>query len=192
MSCFFGAAAHARARGHRKSLLHKAEQRLGIIVFTLALLFVGAQSAFAHGFKIGDLEIEHPWSRATPAGAQVAGGYLTITNTGSSPDRLLSISSDISAEAELHEMGVKDGVMTMRPVSGGLEIPAGGKLALAPGGYHLMFIGLKQQPKQGETFSATLTFEKAGTVTVEFAVEGMGEMGGMDDHAMGGMDDHAN
>jgi hypothetical protein len=80
-------------------------------------------------------------------------------------------------------MGVKDGVMTMRPVSGGLEIPAGGKIALKPGGYHLMFIGLKRQPKQGEKFPATLTFEKAGSVTVEFAVESMGEMGGMDDHA---------
>jgi len=149
-----------------------------------ALVFAGgAHFAFAHEFKVGDIEIEHPWSRATPAGAKVAGGYFTITNTGSSADRLLSISSDISAKTELHEMGVKDGVMTMRPVAGGLEIPAGGKLALAPGGYHLMFIGLKQQPKQGEEFSATLTFEKAGTVNVDFAVEGIGGTGGMDDHA---------
>lgn len=183
MSRFYRAAAHARAPGHKTSLLRSAEQRLGIIVVTLALLLAGAQSSFAHEFKLGDLEIEHPWSRATPAGAKVAGGYFTITNTGSSADRLLSISSDISAKTELHEMGVKDGVMTMRPVSGGLEIPAGGKLALAPGGYHLMFIGLKQQPKQGEEFSATLTFEKAGTVTVDFAVEGIGGTGGMDDHA---------
>ena len=104
-------------------------------------MFVGAQSVLAHEFKVGDLEIEHPWSRATPAGAKVAGGYFTIINKGSTPDRLLSISSDISDKAELHEMGVKDGVMTMRPVTGGLEIPAGGKVALAPGGYHLMFIG---------------------------------------------------
>ncbi|RUY67895.1 copper chaperone PCu(A)C, partial [Mesorhizobium sp. M7A.F.Ca.CA.001.09.2.1] len=81
-----------------------------------------------------------------------------------------------------HEMGVKDGVMTMRPVAGGLEIPAGGKVALAPGGYHLMFMGLKRQPKQGEKFSATLTFEKAGAVSVDFAVEGMGG-GAVDDHA---------
>ena len=80
-------------------------------------------------------------------------------------------------------MGVSNGVMTMRPVAGGLEIPAGGKVALAPGGYHLMFFGLKRQPKQGEKFSATLTFEKAGTVTVDFAVEGIGATGGTDDHA---------
>ncbi|RWK59855.1 copper chaperone PCu(A)C [Mesorhizobium sp.] len=178
MSHFF------RARfGRNRSFLHSFEERLGITVFLLALLFVSAQAVFAHEFRAGDLKIVHPWSRATPPGAKVAGGYFTITNTGSSPDRLLSISSEISAKAELHEMGVKDGVMTMRPVSGGLEIPAGGKVALAPGGYHLMFVGLKQQPKQGETFPATLTFEKAGTVTVEFAVEGMGETGGMHDHA---------
>ncbi|TIX98502.1 MAG: copper chaperone PCu(A)C, partial [Mesorhizobium sp.] len=134
-------------------------------------------------FRVGDLEIGHPWSRATPPGAKVAGGYFTVTNTGSSPDRLLSISSEISAKAELHEMDVGDGVMAMRPVTGGLEVPAGGKVALAPGGYHLMFVGLKRQPKQGETFPATLIFEKAGTVTVDFAVEGIGETGGMDNHA---------
>ncbi|TIP85672.1 MAG: copper chaperone PCu(A)C [Mesorhizobium sp.] len=173
-----------RARfGRNRSFLHSFEERLGITVFLLALLFVSAQAVFAHEFKVGDLKIVHPWSRATPPGAKVAGGYFTVTNTGSSPDRLLSISSEISARTELHEMGVKDGVMTMRPVSGGLEIPAGGKVALAPGGYHLMFVGLKRQPKQGETFPATLTFEKAGTVTIEFAVEGMGETGGMADHA---------
>ncbi|MBZ9677348.1 copper chaperone PCu(A)C [Mesorhizobium sp. ES1-1] len=171
------------ARPTPGALRHRIEERLGIAVFTLALLFLCAQTVFAHEFKIGDLEIGHPWSRATPAGAKVAGGYFTITNKGGTADRLLSISSDISDKAELHEMGVEDGVMTMRPVAGGLEIPAGGKVALAPGGYHLMFVGLKRQPKQGETFSATLTFEKAGVVSVDFAVEGMGETGAMDDHA---------
>ncbi|RWE42164.1 MAG: copper chaperone PCu(A)C [Mesorhizobium sp.] len=163
--------------------LSRFKADLGIITLAFALLFVGVQAVPAHEFKVGDLEIVHPWSRATPAGAKVAGGYFTIVNKGSTPDRLLSISSDVSEKAELHQMGVKDGVMTMRPVDGGLEIPAGGKVALAPGGYHLMFIGLKRQPKQGEKFAATLTFEKAGTVSVEFAVEGMGELGGMDDHA---------
>lgn len=162
-------------------IVSRLREKLGIAALSFALVLLGAQAVLAHEFKVGDLEIGHPWSRATPAGAKVAGGYFTITNKGSASDRLLSISSDVSEKAELHEMGVKDGVMTMRPVAGGLEIPAGGKVALAPGGYHLMFIGLKRQPKQGEKFSATLTFEKAGTVNVEFAVEGMG--GGMDDHA---------
>ncbi|WP_296736089.1 copper chaperone PCu(A)C [Mesorhizobium sp.] len=158
-------------------------QHLGLAVFVLILLLACIPGAIAHEFKVGDLEIGHPWSRATPPGAKVAGGYFTVTNKGSAPDRLLSISSDISEKAELHEMGVKDGVMTMRPVTGGLEIPAGGKAELKPGGYHLMFVGLKRQPKQGEKFSATLTFEKAGAVTVDFAVEGMGETGMDMDHA---------
>ena len=170
MSQFFRIA----ARPIPGSLLRSFEARLGIAVLAFALLFAGAQTGFAHGFKIGDLEIGHPWSRATPAGAKVAGGYFTIINKGSAPDRLLSIASDISAKAELHEMGVKDGVMTMRPVEGGLEIPAGGKVILGPGAYHIMFMDLKQPPKEGQMFAATLTFEKAGTVTVEFAVQAIG------------------
>ena len=72
------------------------------------------------------------------------------------------------------------GVAKMGPVEGGLVIPPGGTVELKPGGYHLMFIGLKRQPKQGEKFPATLTFEKAGSVKVEFLVEGMGEAGDMD------------
>lgn len=171
------------ARSTPGPLLRRIEAHLGIAMLAFALLFLGAQTVLAHEFKVGDLEIGHPWSRATPAGAKVAGGYFTITNKGGTADRLLSISSDISDRAELHEMAVKDGVMTMRPVAGGLEIPADGKVALAPGGYHLMFVGLKRQPRQGEKFSATLTFEKAGAVSVDFAVEGMGETGAMGDHA---------
>jgi len=170
MSRFLRAAALRRGIPFARTI----ERLLGSAVFALALLFVSAHSVLAHEFKVGDIEVEHPWSRATPAGAKVAGGYFTITNKGSAPDRLLSISSDISGKAELHEMGVKDGVMTMRPVSGGLEIPAGGKVTLGPGSYHIMFMDLKQPPKEGQMFAATLTFEKAGTVTVEFAVQAIG------------------
>jgi copper(I)-binding protein len=167
------------------SFLNRIEQGLCMAVFALAFLIVSASAGFAHGFKAGDLEKDHPWSRETPAGARVAGGYFTVKNTGASPDRLLSITSDISAKAELHQMTVSDGVMTMRQVDGGLEIPAGGAVELEPGGYHLMFIDLKSQPKKGESFAATLTFEKAGSVTVDFAVEGMGG-------AAGAHDNHAN
>jgi periplasmic copper chaperone A len=178
MSYFFPDA----ARPMLGSILRSIEERVGIAVLALALLFVGAESALAHEFKLGDLEIGHPWSRATPAGAKVAGGYFTITNNGSTPDRLVSISSDISEKAELHEMGVKDGVMTMRPVTGGLEIPAGGKVVLGPGSYHVMFMDLKQPPKQGEMFAATLTFERAGTVTIKFAVQAMGSAAPQEDN----------
>ena len=149
----------------------------------LAAVLLICGPALAHEFKLGDLEIDHPWSRATPPGAKVAGGYFTVTNHGGVPDRLVSVTSDISAKAEVHEMAVKDGVMTMRPVEGGVEIPAGGKIELKPGGYHLMLMGLKHPAKDGESFPATLTFEKAGSVTVEFQVEGMNAAGGMEmDH----------
>ena len=170
---FRAALAAVRPAGRLRSF----EERLGIVVFVLALSFAGLHGALAHEFKLGDLEIDHPWSRATPPGAQVAGGYLTIVNHGSGADRLVSVTSDISAKAEVHEMAVKDGVMTMRPVAGGLEIPAGGKIELKPGGYHLMLMGLKRPAKEGESFPATLTFEKAGSVTVEFQV---GAAGGME------------
>src|SRR5690606_6544463 len=120
--------------------------------FVLALLFSSGHAVFAHEFKVGDLEIDHPWSRETPNGARVAGGYFTVTNSGGAPDRLVAVTSEISAKTEVHEMTVSDGVMTMRQVGGGLEIPAGGSVALDPGGYHLMFIDLERQPKKGETF----------------------------------------
>ncbi|TSE07238.1 copper chaperone PCu(A)C [Mesorhizobium intechi] len=163
-------------------ILSGVQDRLGAAVLALAITLAGVQSVLAHEFKVGDLEIDHPWSRATPIGAKVAGGYFTIANNGSAPDRLLSISSDISEKAELHEMGVNDGVMTMRPVSGGLEIPAGGKVVLGPGSYHVMFMDLKQPPKQGEMFAATLTFEKAGTVTIKFAVQALGSAAPQEDN----------
>ena len=144
----------------------------------LGLSLAVAPGAQAHEFKLGSLEIDHPWSRETPPGAQVAGGYLAIANHGDDADRLVSVTSAISDKTEIHEMAVNDGVMTMRPIAGGLEIPAGGEVALAPGGYHLMFIGLKDRVKAGERFLATLTFEKAGSIDVEFTVQAMGAPGG--------------
>jgi copper(I)-binding protein len=158
--------------------------RPALAALGIALALIAAP-AVAHDYEAGDLRIEHPWSRATPAAAQVASGYMVIRNVGSAPDRLVAISSDISAAAEVHSMSVDDkGVMTMRPVEGGLEIPAGGAVELKPGAWHVMFVGLKSPPKEGEPFAATLTFEKAGDVAVEFAVEGMA--GGMDHDAHGG------
>ncbi len=158
------------------------EERIGIFGFTLMLLLVLSRPLWAHEFKLGDLEIDHPWSRETPAGAKVASGYMIIKNNGATADRLVSVSSSIAGRAEVHEMSVNaDGVMTMRPVSGGVEIPAGGEVALKPGAFHIMFMELKEPPKAGVKFPGTLTFEKAGTVGVEFAVEAKG--GGEADHS---------
>jgi len=135
--------------------------------------------AAAHEFKAGDLEIKHPWSRATVPAAKVGGGYFTVVNPTDAPDRLVGATADVAQKVEIHQMAVKDGVMTMRAVEGGLEVPAKGELTLQPGkeggGYHLMFMGLKKPLVEGEKIPGTLTFEKAGKVSVEFAVEGKGE-----------------
>lgn len=154
--------------------LRGTEDCIGFLILAAALALFAVQPAFAHDYKIGQLEIGHPWARMTPAGAKVGGGYLSVENDGKEADRLVSGTAEISDRVEIHEMTVKDGVMNMRMLADGVEIPAGGEIKLAPGGYHLMFIGLKQPLKQGESFKGTLTFAKAGTVDVEFKIEGMG------------------
>jgi copper(I)-binding protein len=147
-----------------------------------AALLLSAGCAAAHDFKAGPLKIGHPWSRATPAGAKVGGGYLSIENTGTTADRLVSVSVPFAARAEVHEMAVKDGIMTMRPLDQGVEVPAGAKVEFKPGGYHIMFMELKQPLKQGEMMKGTLTFEKAGTVEVEFKVDSIAAKGGEGEH----------
>lgn len=147
-----------------------------------AALLLSASFATAHEFEAGPLKIGHPWSRATPTGAKVGGGYLSIENTGTTADRLVSVSVPFAARSEIHEMAVKDGIMTMRPLDKGVEVPAGAKVEFKPGGYHIMFMDLKQQLKQGEMMKGTLTFEKAGTVDVEFKVDSIAAKGGEGEH----------
>jgi uncharacterized protein YcnI len=131
----------------------------------------GAAPAVA---KAGSLTLEQPWSRATPGGAKVGGGYLRITNTGPVPDRLTGGSLPLAAKVEVHEMRLEGDVMRMKPVEGGLEIRPGATVELKPGGYHLMFMDLKEPLKEGQTLKGTLTFEKAGSIDVEYMVRGMG------------------
>lgn len=122
----------------------------------------------------GNLVIVKPWSRATPTGAKVAGGYLTIENGGSAPDRLLSASTELSKKLEIHEMAIKDGVMTMRPIEGGVTVGPGQAVKFAPGGYHLMFVELNAPLRQGEQVPVTLKFEHAGEIKTLFEVQGVG------------------
>jgi periplasmic copper chaperone A len=124
--------------------------------------------------KAGDLTIETPWLRATPNGAKVAGGYVRITNTGSTPDTLTGATVPFAKSGDIHAMSMEGGVMKMAPVSGGLTIKPGETVELKPGGYHLMFEGLTGAPKVGETVSGTLTFARAGTVPVTFSVAPIG------------------
>ncbi|WP_127090462.1 DUF1775 domain-containing protein [Aquabacter cavernae] len=140
--------------------------------------------------KAGDLAVATPWSRATPGGAKVAGGYLTVTNGGTTPDRLTGGTFAQAGRVEIHEMAMKDGVMTMRPLADGLEIPPGASVSFAPGGYHLMFFDLKQPLKEGDSVKGTLTFQKAGTVDVTFDVRGIGAGAPSSAPAAGGHGEH--
>jgi hypothetical protein len=151
--------------------------RRAAAAMAVAGLVAGAASgrdACAAEFKAGDISIEQPWSRATPGGAKVASGYLTIKNNAATPDRLVSATAEIAGRAEIHQMSMTDGMMKMRQLTDGLPIPAEGSVALEPASYHLMFVDLKKPLKEGETFSGTLAFAKAGTVEVTFEVRGTG------------------
>jgi copper(I)-binding protein len=147
-------------------------------------------AAFAHEFKVGEIAIDHPWSRAMLPGAKVGGGYLTITNGGDG-DRLVSATAERAGTVQIHEMKMDGGIMVMREMKGGIAVPAHGTLELKPGGYHIMFMNVTQSFKEGEEIKATLVFEKAGPVDVEFAVgpAGGGAMS-HDAHAKG-HGDHA-
>jgi hypothetical protein len=153
-------------------------------VFPLALaLALSAAPTLAQEFKAGDIVVEKPWARATPKGADVGSGYLTIQNNGAAPDRLIGGTADF-ASVEVHQMKSENGVSEMRELKDGLNIPARGLVGLSPGGYHLMFTHLTHPLTKGESVKATLNFEHAGPVEVEFSVMGIGASGS---GGMGGM-----
>jgi periplasmic copper chaperone A len=139
---------------------------------------LAASAASAADYKAGSLDISDPWSRATPKGASVAAGYMTIKNTGSTPDRLVEGSSDVASKFEVHEMKMENGVAKMRPVKGGLEIKPGETVELKPGSYHVMFVDLKKPLSAGDHVKATLVFEKAGSVSIDYDVRAMGSGSG--------------
>jgi copper(I)-binding protein len=122
-------------------------------VAMLSCLF--AAPVRAEEVKAGDLVITQAWTRATPGGAKIGGGYLTIENKGAAPDRLIGGSADFAGKVEVHEMAMNNGVMTMRPLEQGLAIEPGKTVKLAPGGYHLMMFDLKSPLKQGDKVPVT-------------------------------------
>jgi periplasmic copper chaperone A len=125
-------------------------------------------------YDVGSIHITQPWSRATPKGAKAGAGYMTITNKGTTPDKVSCVSDDASGVCEIHSMTMDGGVMKMRPVEGGLEIKPGETVTLAPSGFHVMFRELKHPLEQGKTVKATLKFDKAGSVDVEYPILAVG------------------
>lgn len=128
----------------------------------------------AHDYKLGSLEIATPWTRATPATAKSGGGFMTITNKGTTTDRLIAARSPASMKVEVHEMKMDGSIMRMREVEGGLEIPAGATVTLKPGGFHIMFMELAAPLAKGGKVPVTLVFEKAGSIDVDFKIEAAG------------------
>ncbi len=161
-------------------------QRIAAI-FLFAIL--GASLAWAQSSGIS---VQQPWARATPGGAKTGAAYMTIVNNGAADDRLVAASTPVAGEAQIHEMTMDNGVMKMRPIPG-LDLKPGAAVSLAPGGYHVMLIGLKQPLKDGDSFPLTLVFAKSGKQVVQVTVAKIGAMqaGATDDtpdmNAMPGM-----
>jgi copper(I)-binding protein len=147
-----------------------------MLVVAIALSIL-AGTAGAETFRAGTIEIVDPWIPAPPKGADVAGGYMTIRNTGTAPDRLIGGTADAAGRVEVHEMTMDDNVMRMRPIQGGLEIKPGATVALTPGSLHLMLTGLTRALTQGQHVKGSLQFEKAGKIDVQYGVEPMGATG---------------
>ncbi len=153
------------------------------LLLAFAVCLASAASGRAQTTPGPTIEIAHPFARATAATAKTGAAYFTIVNTGTSDDRLIAASSPVAEKSEPHSTIDDNGVMRMRPLAG-IEVKAGERVELKPGGMHLMLTGLKAPLKLGQSFPLTLTFEKAGAVSVMVAVEKAGAMGG---HAMPGM-----
>jgi periplasmic copper chaperone A len=146
-----------------------------LFCFAFALGATVAHAQDVPSYNAGALQITQPWSRATPKGAEVAGAYFKVTNTGTTPDRLVGGSSPVAGRFEIHEMSMDNGVMKMRPVPNGIEIKPGESVELKPGAYHVMMLDLNQPLNKGDHVKATLKFEKAGPVDIEYNVVGVGE-----------------
>lgn len=133
-----------------------------------------AAPASAHEFhRLGDVVIEQPWSRATPA--KVGGAYMTLRNNGVVPDKLIKVTSPVAERVEIHETKIEGGMAMMRPVAA-IELKRRSSVQLKPGGMHVMLIGLSRPLKEGERIKLALTFERAGTFEIEARVEKAGAM----------------
>jgi copper(I)-binding protein len=142
---------------------------LPVHAFALAAALLFCAPAVARDYTLKSLTIVDPHARATPPGARTGGAYLTIENHGRDNDQLVRASSPIADSTELHAMRMEGNVMRMRGVTA-IGVPAGSRMALTPGGYHVMFVGLRKPLVAGDHVPLALTFEKAGTVDVEVTV----------------------
>lgn len=142
----------------------------------LPLLAALAAVLLAPAARGAEVTATDAWARATTSQARNGGAFLTLSNPGSTPDRLVAAAApDVAERVEIHTHLMEDGVARMRQAEGGIELPAGGSVVLKPGGYHVMLMGLKRPLKPGESFPLTLTLEKAGSLPVTVTVWAPGQ-----------------
>lgn len=159
---------------------------LKTVTAALSVLLVLTGLAYAHSFQAGTIVIEHPWSPPAPQSASVASGYLTLSNRGTETDRLMEVSSEAFASAEIHRTLVEGGVASMRPVEGGVAVEPGATVDFETEKLHVMFMEPKAKLEEGARFKARLVFEKAGAVEVDFVVERKAQEAMPQDHTMHG------
>jgi periplasmic copper chaperone A len=143
-------------------------------LLALSSLQLLANHVHAADYKVGSIQISQPWARATPKGASSGAAYMTVSNSGTTAQRLSCVSSDAAGECQIHEMTMDGGVMKMRPVQGGLEVKPGETVTLKPGSFHIMLVGLKQPLQAGNSLNATFKIEGGNTVEVEFPISAIG------------------
>jgi len=136
------------------------------LLLPFAFLLASASASAA-----GPISVSQSYSHPTAAPGVPGVGFLTLTNAGKKPDRLLSVSSPAAGTVEIHQSGVVNGVMQMRAITDGLALPAGKTVALAPGGLHLMLFDLRAPLVEGQEVPVTLNFANAGAVTTALTVK---------------------
>jgi periplasmic copper chaperone A len=162
------------------------------LLMALAVVAAFSTTSSAHKFEKNGILIKHPWTRATADGARVGVGYLTITNTGKEADKLIGGAFEGADAVEIHQMKMDGDKMLMRQLKDGLDVQPGQSIGFSPGGYHLMFVGLKKPIAQGANIKGSLTFEKAGAIDESYKVEALGATSSSDgDHGGMKMDDPA-
>jgi len=151
-------------------MIYLWETILRYIFLIFLILFGFSSKGYTDVIKFNQLVIEDPWIKESPSNHPVTGGYLTIRNLGKTEDILINVSADFAMKSEIHEMKMEGDVMKMRSLENGLIIPAGGEIHLKPGGYHLMFIRLKQKMTAMDVHKITLTFKNSGSVIIPMPV----------------------
>jgi copper(I)-binding protein len=151
--------------------------RVTTLAATAALIAGFAGAAVAADYKTGSITVSNPWARASMGMARAGAAFMTLKNDGSVDDTLVSAAANVAKKVELHTHIMANGIMKMRRVEGGIPVPAGSMTMLKPGGYHVMFMGLKAPFREGGSFPLTLTFARAGKVKVTVEIKSGAAMG---------------